>query len=141
MAIMGLFLFCINYYLFYKATFHLVTGLIAILFSSVVILNILNGKIFFGKAISPIVLCGGIIGIFGLCIIFFKDLIDFNFTNSTSVALVLCIVGSMSASIGQLLSQKNQSKGLPVFQTAGISMLYGITYMTIFALLEKEKFL
>ena len=141
MAIMGLFLFCINYYLFYKATFHLVTGLIAILFSSVVILNILNGKIFFGKAISPIVLCGGIIGIFGLCIIFFKDLIDFNFTNSTSVALVLCIVGSMSASIGQLLSQKNQSKGLPVFQTAGISMLYGITYMTIFALLEKEKFI
>ena len=47
----------------------------------------------------------------------------------------------MSASIGQLLSQKNQSKGLPVFQTAGISMLYGITYMTIFALFEKEKFI
>ena len=46
MAVLGGLLFSINYWLVYTAELYLTSGLVAILFSSIVFLNIANGSIF-----------------------------------------------------------------------------------------------
>ena len=46
MGFLGLFLFSLNYWLVYLAEVHLTSGLVAVIFSSIVFFNIANGAIF-----------------------------------------------------------------------------------------------
>ena len=63
MATLGLFLFSSNYFVFYLATFELTTGLIAIVFSGIVVTNIIFGALFLGNPVRPRVVLGAGFGI------------------------------------------------------------------------------
>src|SRR5207237_3019691 len=54
MAMQGLFLFGINYVLTYLSEQYLVSGLVAVIFSLMIFLNIVGMRIFFGRPINPI---------------------------------------------------------------------------------------
>ncbi len=49
--LLGFFLFCINYICAYFGTFHLATGLICLIFSTLTLFTVFNGFIFFKKPI------------------------------------------------------------------------------------------
>ena len=73
LAILGLFLFCLNYWLFYQGTFFLTTGLVAVIFSSMSLLNAVNQRIFFKIPPNPIVIIGTVIGLTGICLVFWPE--------------------------------------------------------------------
>ena len=52
MALLGTLLFGVNYWLVYLAEIHLKSGLVAVVFSTIVFLNIINGAIFLKSKIS-----------------------------------------------------------------------------------------
>ena len=70
MALQGLTLFSINYVLVYVAELHLASGYVAIVFSLIVVFNVLFGAAFLRNPVRPRVLLGGIIGIVGLGMVF-----------------------------------------------------------------------
>ena len=69
-VLQGFFLFGINYWLVYLAEEHLKSGLVAVIFSSIVFLNIFNGAIFLRSPIRIRMLSGAIIGIVGISLVF-----------------------------------------------------------------------
>lgn len=136
MALQGLFLFCLNYLLIYLATSNLTSGLIAVVFSSIVLMNILNGALFFGRPIEIKTLLGALLGILGIAFVFWPELAGLESNGSAFWGLVLSIAGTYIASLGNMLSSKNQQQQLPVIQSNVFGMTYGAGMMAILALVQ-----
>jgi len=66
MAAQGLCLFSTNFLLIYSATQYLTSGLVAVAFSTITVITIVLGAIFFGFPVRPRVAAGAACGLFGI---------------------------------------------------------------------------
>ncbi|UCH72845.1 MAG: DMT family transporter [Rhodospirillales bacterium] len=132
-AAQGLFLFCLNYWIFYYAAFHLTTGVMAVVFSLIMLMNILNGAVLFGSRVDRGVLAAAALGVIGLVLVFWQDLAVLDFGSGPMVGLGLSIVATYSASLGNMASLRNSRAGLPIIQVNALGMGYGALFMLILA--------
>jgi drug/metabolite transporter (DMT)-like permease len=131
MALQGVFLFGINYWLVYLAEVHLKSGLVAVVFSTIIFLNIFNGFIFLKSKIRLNVLTSALIGFTGIILVFKDEIFSFNFSSEKSSALILAFLSVITASLGNITSAYNQKNNLPVIQTNAYGMLYGSLLMLL----------
>src|SRR4051812_26535194 len=87
MALQGVLLFSINYIIFYFATSYMTSGLVAVTFSIIVILNILFGALLLAMPIRPRVALAGVLGLGGVVLVFWSDIADFNFGSGGPLGL------------------------------------------------------
>lgn len=135
-AAQGFFLFSLNYWLFYNATFHLTTGVIAVVFSLILLMNIINGALLFGTRVEPKVLGAAVLGLVGIVLVFRRELLALDLTSGRLVGLGISIVATYSASLGNMASLRNQRAGLPVIEVNALGMAYGAAFSLAFALLR-----
>ncbi len=135
-ALQGLTLFSVNYVLVYLAEQYVTSGLVAIVFSLIVILNVLFGGLFLRDPVRPRVLIGGILGIVGLALVFWRELASLDLTGERTLGLLLSLAATVSASLGNIVSARNQRHGLPVVQTNAYGMAYGAGFTLLVALLR-----
>ena len=133
-ALQGLLLFGVNYWLVYLAEVHLESGLVAVLFSTVIFFNIINGAIFLKSRIRLNVLLSSFIGFAGIILVFKEELFGFTFSSVESSALLVAGLSVVIASLGNITSAYNQKNKLPVVQTNTFGMLYGSLLMLLLAL-------
>lgn len=132
----GACLFGFNYWLFYLTTEHISSGLVAVIGSSMVFMNIVNGRLFLGKVIQTHVVFAALLGVMGICLVFWPELQQVgNETEQLTLALVLGFVATYFASLGNILSARNQAKKIPVLQSNALGMAYGAGLMFTVALL------
>jgi drug/metabolite transporter (DMT)-like permease len=139
-ALQGAFLFSLNYILVYLAEQQLTSGLVAIVFSMLILSNILLGAIILRNPIRPRVALGGVIGVAGLTLVFWPELAGFAEGGGWRLGLLLSVAGVLSASIGNIVSARNQRAGLPVVQTNAYGMAYGALATLAIALLRGVEF-
>jgi len=140
MALLGMLLFSGNYIVFYMASGIMTTGLVAVVFSGIVVTNIIFGALLFGNPVRPRVALGALTGISGLAIIFWPEVSTFDLERNGTVGLLLCIIGTVLASLGNMVSVNNQRRGLPVLQANAYGMSYGATFMAVTALVTGRSF-
>jgi len=131
MALQGFFLFSLNYILIYLAEGTLTSGLVAIVFSGIVITNVIFSAIILKDPIRFRVILGGVIGLLGLVFVFWPELRSFDLSSGRALGLTFAICATLSASLGNIVAARNQRSGLPVLQSNTLGMTYG----TIFTLL------
>ncbi|WP_421772927.1 DMT family transporter [Gracilimonas sp.] len=136
----GLFLFGFNYWMVYLAEQTLTSGLVALVFSTMLFMNIFNSRIFLKNIIPWKVYGGAVLGLSGIVMIFYKDLMSFSFSDTASIALLQAVGAAYIASLGNIISARNQSAGLPVIQTNAIGMTYGALSMALVALFVGYEF-
>ena len=139
-ALQGLFLFSSNYLVFYWATGLLTSGIVALLFSTVILMNIVNGAIFMRLAVSGRVILGACFGIAGIALIFWTELGAVDNNADTWRGLWMCLLATCFASIGNIISARNQKNGIPVIQTNAWGMGYGALIMLAYALVSGVPF-
>ncbi|GAB4360356.1 MAG: EamA family transporter [Gammaproteobacteria bacterium] len=135
MALQALCLFGFNYWLIYLSTQYLTSGLIAVLFSTVIMMNIVNGALFLGSPVRGHVVIGAVIGLAGIVLVFWPELAAIDLRGDVAGAVVLALGGTYLASLGNIVSARNQRAGLPVVQTNAFGMAYGGVAMLLVALL------
>jgi len=133
-AMQGVFLFAVNYLLFYLAELQITSGLAAVVFSTIVVMNLINGRLFLGTPIEVKVLVGGAFGMAGLVLLFWPDLAATDFSGPVVVGMLLSFAATYLASLGNILSARNQRCKLPVVQTNAFGMAYGSACMAIVVL-------
>ena len=133
-ALQGFLLFSLNYILVYLAESYLTSGLVAIIFSGIIILNIIFGAIFLRNPIRLRVAVGGLVGLFGLSIVFWTELTSFDLSGGIVLGIILAVVATVFASLGNVVSARNQRNDLPVIQTNAYGMLYGAIFMFVLAI-------
>jgi drug/metabolite transporter (DMT)-like permease len=133
-ALQGFFLFSLNYFLVYLAEGYLTSGLVAIIFSLIIITNVIFGSIFLRNPIRSKVVLGAIFGMAGLAFVFWPELSNFDLSSQKVLGMGLAFIATISASLGNVVSARNQRDGLPVIQTNAYGMLYGAFFMFLLAL-------
>lgn len=136
-ALQGSFLFCLNYVLIYYGTAYISSGLVAVVFSTLAIWNIVNGAIFLKKPVRPLVLLGAVVGLTGIALVFSHEFsIAQHSSNPKAIwtGLALVLLSAYSASLGNIISARNQTNGLPVLQTNAFGTLYGSLILFLYAL-------
>lgn len=131
MALQGVFLFGINYWLVYLAEVHLKSGLVAVIFSTIIFMNIFNGVIFLKSKIRMDVVLSALIGFAGIILVFKDHIFGFNFSSDESLGLILSFLSVIGASFGNIISAYNQRNKLPVVQTNAYGMFYGALLMLL----------
>jgi len=139
-ALQGLLLFGVNYWLVYIAETDLESGLVAVLYSTIVFFNIINGAIFLKSKIRLNVLLSSLIGFIGIILVFKDVLFGFTFSSAESAALLVAGISVVIASFGNITSAYNQKNKLPVIQTNAFGMLYGSLLMLLLALTTGKSF-
>ena len=102
MLAQGLTLFGLNYMVVYWATAELTSGLIAVVFSTIVLMNIANAAVFFRRRPALTVLAGAVIGLIGIGLVFLPELAKLKVDGAALKGLLLSLLGTYIASLGNM---------------------------------------
>jgi drug/metabolite transporter (DMT)-like permease len=138
---LGVLIFSSNFLLFYYGALYLVSGLLSVVFSLASIINMLLGALVLREAPSPRVLLGGLAGFAGIALMFYPEVAAHGLSGSTLIGLALCVGGTLSFCLGNLLSASNQRRGLPIVSVNAWGMLYGTLWSTLLAFLLGKPFI
>lgn len=139
-ATQGLLLFSLNYILVYLAEQYLTSGLVSVIFSMIIVLNVIFGAIFLRNPIRPRVVGGAALGLLGLILVFRPEITSFGPSDGRTLGILMGVGSVISASLGNIVSARNQRAGLPVIQTNAFGMAYGALFMFLLAITRGVDF-
>lgn len=139
-AMLGALLFGINYVLAYRAQIYLTSALTAIAFSTMLWMNIVNARLFFGVRTERKVLVGAALGIAGILTLFLPQIREVSWSDGVLVGSLFAVGGAFVASLGNMVSQAAQKHRLPVIQGNAWGMLYGSLVSAIVAAASGHSF-
>ena len=135
MLLLGLCLFGINYWLVYEAESVLTSGIVAVIFSLIIIFNILFNALFLKGKIKRDVVFAALLGISGTVFLFKNEFRSIQLNGKDALILLICLGGIVMASIGNIISGYQQKRKISVLQANAFGMIYGGTAMFITVLL------
>jgi drug/metabolite transporter (DMT)-like permease len=132
-ALQGLTLFGINYLLFYYALPYLASGLLAVCFSTILVMNIGNAMLLFGQRSDAAVGIGAALGLAGLALLFWPALAGFELGHGALIGLGLSLAATYSASLGNMVSVRFKTRAVPVISSNAWGMSYGGLFTLAYA--------
>lgn len=138
--LLALFNFSINYAVVYSSQHYLTSAMTSVAFSTMLLMNIVNTRLFFGSPISPRVFVGALFGILGIISLFWNDLHGFANSDGALLGLGLVLLSALIASIGNMVSVRNSRVGMNVFAVNAWGMLYGTIVLCLMVLLSGVEF-
>ena len=137
-AALGLLIFSTNFTLFYYASPHLVSGLLAVVFSTASMMNILMVAGLTRTTPPLYQLFASAIGLGGIFLLFLPEL---QLSSQALPALLLCIAGTLCFSAGNQVSAALQKQNIPVMSANSWGMVYGCVVLIIYALVLGNPFI
>jgi drug/metabolite transporter (DMT)-like permease len=135
-AIQGLTLFCLNYWFTYLSTQHLTSGLVAVLFTAIIFLNLVNARIFFRTPIEARVMLAAGAGMLGVGLLFLPELQAAIGDHVVIEGALLALAGTYLASLGNMAATRNAKQGLSVVTANAYGMAYGTLGLAVIAFLR-----
>jgi drug/metabolite transporter (DMT)-like permease len=113
----GVCLFSLNFLCFYNASQWIPSGLIAVVFSTATLWNALSARWVFGRRLAANVLGGGALGLLGLALLFWPELVGHQASAETWLGLGLALLGTLCFAAGNLISSVQQQAGFRPLST------------------------
>jgi len=137
--VQGALLFCINYFFVYYGTEYLTSGIVAVLFSTIIVLNAILERLFFARKIDTRFWIAALIGITGIGLIFWPEINKLSPTDQSVYGGMLVLLGTFIASLGNMAAVVNTNKGLPVIAVNAHAMAFAaVLSLVIAAALGRE---
>lgn len=129
MLLQGVCLFSMNFVCFYIASHTIASGLLSVIFSAATLFNAMNSRFFWGERPSSEVFFAGILGVFGLCLMFWPELSHSGFDVSDLKGIGLGLLGTYLFSLGNMISLRHSKRGLKPLTSNGYAMIYGALFL------------
>ncbi|MFL5037896.1 MAG: DMT family transporter [Microvirga sp.] len=136
-AAAGALMFSSNFVLFLYGGQYLPSGLLAVVFSLVSILNLLLGAAFLGQPIVPRVAVGGMLGAAGIALLYSPQIAG-GFERGALLGLAFCLAGTLSFCAGNLVSTAIQRRGVPLLAATAWGMTYGVAALAAIVLVRGQ---
>ncbi|MFL5109533.1 MAG: DMT family transporter [Microvirga sp.] len=136
-AAAGALMFSSNFVLFLYGGQYLPSGLLAVVFSLVSILNLLLGAAFLGQPIVPRVAVGGMLGAAGIALLYSPQIAG-GFERGALLGLAFCLAGTLSFCAGNLVSTAIQRRGVPLLAATAWGMTYGVATLAAIVLVRGQ---
>ena len=138
LALLGLCIFSTNFAFFYHGGKGVASGLLAVVFSSASLVNVLMTAVL-GRSRPRIAhLLAAMVGLTGVVCLFWPEL---QLSNTALTSLALCLIGTLFFCTGNMVSAACQKRGIPVFASASWGMLYGACYLALFSFISNHEFI
>ena len=133
-AAQGTLLFGLNYLAVYRAEQYIASGLVAVLFSLIVFLNLIGVRVFFATPINRRTLVGATLGVGGVTLLFWHE---FGAERHDALAGMLFGLGAtVLACGGNLLAVRSQRRGVPLLPGVAWGMGYGALAIALVAMID-----
>jgi drug/metabolite transporter (DMT)-like permease len=135
-ALQGVLLFGLNYIAVYWAERYATSGLVAVLFSTIVFMNPVGARWLFGTALTLRTLVAAGLGVAGIALLFLPELTQARHGGNVALGIVLGLGATVIASGGNLAALRNQRDGIPVLTGTAWGMAYGALAAAILASMQ-----
>ena len=133
-AAQGTLLFGLNYLAVYRAEQYITSGLVAVLFSLIVFLNLVGVRVFFATPVNRRTLLGAALGITGVTLLFWHE---FGARHGDALTgILLGLTATVLACGGNLLAVRSQRHGVPLLPGVAWGMGYGALAIALVALVD-----
>jgi drug/metabolite transporter (DMT)-like permease len=123
-VVLGVLQFGANYVLVYLAEQHLTSGLVSVLFVTLVFWNLLGARVLLGTPAPGAVVLGALLGFAGVALVFLPELRGVRSQPGVAAGVALALVSTLLASGGNLFSQHLYARGVAIVPSTAWSMLY-----------------
>ena len=113
-VLQGTSLFCLNYLLVYYATARITSGLVAVVFSTIVLFNAINERIFFSTRIDAQLIIAALLGLTGIAMIFWPEVAAISLQDNTVTGILLVLLSAIIASFGNITAAVTTRRELSV---------------------------
>ena len=135
LAAQGALLFGLNYVAVYLAEQYVASGLVAVLFSTMVFMSLVGTRLAFRTPISAKALIGATLGVGGVVLLFLPEIVAAGGGGNAAKGVALGLGSALIATGGNLVSMQMHRRGLPIFETTAWGMAYGAALVALIATL------
>ena len=137
LAMLGIVLFSTNFALYYNASFYAASGLLAVILSTALLVNVLMVAVITHRPPPFLQFSAAVTGLAGVGLIFLPEL---QLSPTVALALLLGGLGMLSFCIGNLMSSASQKRTVHVLALTSWGMVYGTAFMVIVLLIRGHEF-
>ncbi len=138
--LMGAFMFSISYIFVYHGTAYITSGLVAVIFSLIVVTNAFFERVFFKKALEGRLMLASLLGVIGIAAIFWPEISNFDLQDQALVGVMFVVVSVLLSSLGNMTAIINTNRDLPVVAVNAHAMAWGALLSTVVAILFGRPF-
>jgi drug/metabolite transporter (DMT)-like permease len=120
----GALLFCINYILVYYGAAYLTSGIVAVLFSSIVVMNAVFERLFFDRRLGGRSWLASMVGIMGIALIFWPEVSTLSLSDKSVYGGAIVLLSVAIASLGNMTAVVNTNRGHPVLAVNAHAMAF-----------------
>ncbi|MCL2310376.1 MAG: EamA family transporter [Proteobacteria bacterium] len=131
----GACLFSLNYLSIYVAEQYISSGLVAIIFSLLAVLNVFGARVLFNVSLTTRTVFAAVLGIGGVTLMFFPEFGMLNNHPEVLKGIIFGALGTLFASGGNMVAiYNNQRAQVPVWSGAAWGMAYGTALSALIGL-------
>jgi drug/metabolite transporter (DMT)-like permease len=119
-------LFSLNYLSIYVSEQYISSGLVAIIFSLLAVLNVFGARLLFGAPLTQRTVIAAMLGIGGVTLMFFPEFGMMSNHPEALKGIAFGVLGTLFACGGNLVAIHNQRVNVPVWSGAAWGMVYGM---------------
>ena len=139
-VLQGFLMYSVSYILVYYGSNYVTTGLIAVLYSSIVILNGLLERLFFGTAFDRRLLIAAMVGLAGTMLVFWPAVSSLSLTDKVVLGVAWSLASVFAAALGNMAAIRNTRAGVPVVLINAHGMAWGALFSLVVATLQGVPF-
>ena len=139
-VLMGILMFSISYLFVYHGAAYIPSGLVAVIFSLIVVTNALFERVFFKTRFEGRLLFASLLGVIGVVLIFWPEISRFSLQDQAMMGVLLVMMSVLIASLGNMTAIINTNRGLPVVAVNAHAMAWGALFSAAVAVLFGRPF-
>jgi drug/metabolite transporter (DMT)-like permease len=136
LAALGFTLMGINYVGIYWSELFVTSGLVAVLFSTIVFMTPVGMRISFGTPIASRTLVAAVLGVGGVTLLFLPELNQATHGGDVGYGVLLALGSTAVACVGNLVAMRNNKAGIPLLPGTAWGMAYGALTAAIVAIIR-----
>lgn len=140
LLLFGAAMFCLSYILVYHAELYVISGMVAVAYSASPMINMWLSRIFFGTPVTARVTVAAVLGIVGICFVFYNEMNKLSESKNLILGIVLTVASVFASSAGSMIAMRTQKRGYATWPSMAWGMFYGGILALIVALVSGKPF-
>jgi drug/metabolite transporter (DMT)-like permease len=124
-AMLGASMFGVGYLFVYYAEIYIVSGMVAVGFSTSPMINMFAARVFFGTRITARVAVASLLGVAGIVCVFWPEFGSVSASRNAELGALLTVLAVFTSSAGMMVAARNQKFGYATWSSMAWSMSYG----------------
>lgn len=136
---MGVLMFSISYILVYIGSGYITTGLVAVLYSLIVLFNGVLERLFYGTPLDRRLIVAAMTGLSGTALVFWPEVAALTLEDRAFLGIAWVVTSVAIAALGNMAAIANTRRGWPIVTVNAHAMAWGaLTSLTIALVLGRD---